>query len=377
MNINYQKRIFGLDIVRAIAILLVLLSHCVLIIAPNNSGLIATVFRLGGALGVDIFFVLSGFLIGGILIKYLDDDSFSFRNLSYFWVRRWFRTLPNYFLILIVNIVLGYFILKNIPNDIFNYFLFFQNFNFPQPDFFTESWSLSIEEFSYILGPLLIYLLLLIKSKKKHVFLISTLTVILIGITSKLIFYFNTTITDYQFWTNNLRKVVIYRIDCVYYGFLAIYLFKRFNQKIEKSATTFFIVGLLFLVIIHLFIYIGGFTVVNSPLFFNVFYLPLISISLGIMLWKMAIINSANKMILKPITFISIISYSIYLINYSIILLLLKKFIPAPETLLLKVIILIVFLSLTFIFSYLLYRFYEKPSMNLRDHPSVTNFIKK
>ena len=60
--------------------------------------------------GVELFFVLSGFLIGGILIKtFQKDNSFGIKTISNFWIRRWFRTLPNYDLILILNIIVVYF----------------------------------------------------------------------------------------------------------------------------------------------------------------------------------------------------------------------------------------------------------------------------
>ncbi|MDG1661044.1 MAG: hypothetical protein P8H40_06680 [Winogradskyella sp.] len=57
--------------------------------------------RLLGATGVDIFFVLSGFLIGGILLRKLEAGQTSFSDLVRFWKRRWLRTFPNYFVVLI------------------------------------------------------------------------------------------------------------------------------------------------------------------------------------------------------------------------------------------------------------------------------------
>ena len=64
--------------------------------------------------GVDLFFVLSGYLIVGILLKYaaMRDVPFRKRALD-FWQRRWLRTLPNYYLFLFINIVLVHFGLAN------------------------------------------------------------------------------------------------------------------------------------------------------------------------------------------------------------------------------------------------------------------------
>lgn len=375
MEIDYKNRIFGLDLVRALAIVLVLISHCVLLIAPENMGIIATTFKLGGALGVDIFFVLSGFLIGGILIRYLDEDKTSFKDLCYFWTRRWFRTLPNYYLILFVNIVLGYFVFKNLPEDVLNYFLFFQNFNTSQSNFFTESWSLTIEEFSYIIGPVLIFLLLYLKINKNKIFLISTLLIIAIGLISKLYYHLNIENSDYHFWTTNVRKVVLYRIECVYYGFLSVYLFNKYMVHRKKYINLFFYLGSAILIFTHIVLFVTNATVVNASFFYDICYLPLISSCFGLMMWKMASMKVGWHYVLKPITFLSLLSYSIYLINYSIILLLLKKYIPFPIVIINKIGFVFLFLGLTTLFSYILYRFYEKPTINLRNHSFVLKFF--
>lgn len=93
-----QKRIFGLDAVRTFAILLVLMSHSRFL----NHHFIE-LYRIGnlGYLGVELFFVLSGFLIGQILITSFEKDS-SLKSLFDFWLKRWIRTLPNYYLFLII-----------------------------------------------------------------------------------------------------------------------------------------------------------------------------------------------------------------------------------------------------------------------------------
>jgi len=375
LEIDYKNRIFGLDLVRALAIVLVLISHCVLLIAPDNTGVIATTFKLGGALGVDIFFVLSGFLIGGILIRYLDEDKTSFIDLCYFWIRRWFRTLPNYYFILFLNILLGYFVFKNLPDDVLNYFFFFQNFNTSQSEFFTESWSLTIEEFSYIIGPALIFLLLYLKINKNKIFFISTLLIISIGLISKQYYNLNIENFDYHLWTTNVRKVVLYRIDCVYYGFLSVYLFNRYLVNRKKYINLFFYLGGAILILTHVVLFVTKATVVNASFFFDICYLPLVSSCFGLMMWKMASMRSGWYYLLKPITFLSLLSYSIYLINYSIILLLLKKYIPFSSGIIDKIGIVFLFLGLTTLFSYILFRFYEKPTINLRNHPLVLKFF--
>jgi len=183
MKINYENRIFGLDLMRAVAILLVVFSHAVWILPPTKSFL-TDLMSLAGVIGVEIFFVLSGFLIGRIIYNLFVNKEFNFKDVQYFWIRRWFRTLPNYYLILIFNVLLAGYFGTQLPDNIGSYFLFLQNFSTEMPGFFGESWSLPIEEFAYIIGPLLLYLVLFLKLKidKRRLFLIVTLLIIAIFI---------------------------------------------------------------------------------------------------------------------------------------------------------------------------------------------------
>ena len=180
MYIKYQHRIFGLDVIRTIAILLVLMSHSTLLLFPEKNNISITAIRFFGTIGVDLFFVLSGYLIGGLLLKQLRKGKIAFKDFIYFWVRRWFRTLPNYFLILILNIMLYYVLYNIVINDVGYFIVFIQNFAKPHPDFFTEAWSLSIEEYAYIIGPLILFILLFLrkKSSKDTLYLVMVFVII-------------------------------------------------------------------------------------------------------------------------------------------------------------------------------------------------------
>ena len=103
LNPNYSRRIFGIDLIRAIAILNVLIGHGSFILDKANTDF--PWIRLIS--GVELFFVLSGFMIGGIIIKSFEKNpEYGIKDISNFLKRRWFRTLPNYYLILIINIFL-------------------------------------------------------------------------------------------------------------------------------------------------------------------------------------------------------------------------------------------------------------------------------
>src|SRR5579883_268892 len=120
-------RRFGLDVWRALAITLVLVGHASFFFLPLTSKLDAW-YGLA-FLGVELFFVLSGFLIGGILIAEFRDGTFRLRQ---FWLRRWLRTLPNYFLFLALNIVL-YRAMNGAWPQFGLFLVFLQNFAWPHP----------------------------------------------------------------------------------------------------------------------------------------------------------------------------------------------------------------------------------------------------
>src|SRR4051812_45813147 len=131
-----EGRNFGLDVVRCLAITCVLTAH---------SG-VYTFFGLNlGFVGVEIFFVLSGFLIGQILVRDFAAPADS-RIIFKFYLHRWLRTLPLYLLVLIV---------KDLCEDGGTHlrFYFFSQRN-SDLTFFPVSWSLQIEEWFYLLLPL-------------------------------------------------------------------------------------------------------------------------------------------------------------------------------------------------------------------------------
>lgn len=171
-----SNRIYGLDILRAFAILFVVLDHSKHTLQNSDSQIISEISQVYSWYlrylvfdGVSIFFVLSGFLIGSILIKIFDKGDLSFKNLLNFWIKRWMRTLPNYLFILSLLILLSTIYLENFNiKEAIPYYFFIQNFNSPHPDFFPEAWSLSIEEWFYLLiPPAILYFSLFFRSPFK------------------------------------------------------------------------------------------------------------------------------------------------------------------------------------------------------------------
>ena len=148
------RRVFGLDLVRAVAILLVLLSHCGAVFASWTGASFPVALAYGGLSGVEIFFVLSGYLVGRILLQ-TPPMRAAWRG---FLARRWRRTLPLYYLCLALLAWVwpplfwqpdhGRVLLQTLPV----YALFLQNFAWTvgHNNWFGASWSLAVEEWFYL-----------------------------------------------------------------------------------------------------------------------------------------------------------------------------------------------------------------------------------
>ncbi len=170
-SIKYRKDIDGL---RAIAVSLVVLGHA------------QFEFFQGGFIGVDVFFVISGYLITSIIVSEIDKGIFSFKN---FYSRRIRRILPALILMLLVVSVASLFIL--FPKKLMayseaqfasltswsNFFLwrFFGGYwrNYVQAFPLTHTWSLSVEEQFYFVWPSCLYLAYKFIPRKYHNYILA------------------------------------------------------------------------------------------------------------------------------------------------------------------------------------------------------------
>src|SRR5882724_6762406 len=166
----------ALDGVRGIAVLLVVVAHFALLFPASHIS--------GGLLGVDVFFVLSGFLITSILIKEFDTGGeISLRN---FYARRFLRLMPAYWTLLMLIYLFAYQILPPIQaalvrgdNTLLSCLLYYSNRSRMAGQslgVLTHTWSLSIEEQFYFMWAPLLYLMLALL-KHRHLILLATATI--------------------------------------------------------------------------------------------------------------------------------------------------------------------------------------------------------
>ncbi len=359
---EYGNRVFGLDLMRALAIIFVVIGHGGWILDKANTNLPWIRFIDG----VELFFVLSGFLIGGVLIKiFQNTKSLNLKTIWDFWIRRWFRTLPNYYLVLILNIIVVYFgiIKEDFTQFNWKFFLFLQNFSKPFYGFFWESWSLSVEEWFYLLFPIILSLLYFglrnFKVRKSLIFLWAIFLFLLIPF---LLRYFKASKFDVDaFWLGvKIYKVVIYRLDGIALGLLAAFI-KYWSPKFWfKSRNISFLAGI---VISYAILYTIWLPNDFSTKVFKIFFQ---SFGCFLLLPKFDSIKKAPPIITQIFTHISLISYSMYLINRALVSEIIRDNFPplGPQT---SWALYLIYWFVVITFSTLLYKYYEKPIMDLRD----------
>ncbi len=370
-----EKRNFGLDIIRCTAVMLVLLAHTLQIV--SSKPLIGK-FRIFAAVwGVELFFALSGFLIGTILIKSFTEFETSFETCKKFWIRRWFRTLPNYFLMLIVYllfpIITGSTDFPITLSEFLKHIFFIQrlkpiNFHYY---FYSVSWSLCIEECFYLIFPILIILFYNITKNVKQSVFNSIIFISIFCLVERCIGsnYFN------WLWDEGFRKTMTLRLDSIGFGVLAAYT-KVYYISFWRNKRLLLFIGIisqLFLIYFfnHLFLnkyYIPSDTqIANVGNFMNIWFFTFNSLSLICFIPYISDIDLKNKFI----TIISIISYSVYL-THPLVLMVNHRVEWAHKYIEFSCLYIVIF-----VISYLQYNFFEKRFTNMRNrftnsHNSIT-----
>jgi peptidoglycan/LPS O-acetylase OafA/YrhL len=337
------KRNLGLDLIRFIAIYFVLIDHGGL----NPFGKV-----LLGGLGVEIFFVLSGFLIGRIIIR-------EFRNYQgvstfrKFWVNRWFRTIPLYYLALGVQVISS----GKLEVEYLYYLVFLQN-NFYGITLFPVSWSLVIEEWFY-LGLPFILLTIIYFFKSIRVQYLVYAVILLIIIKSLFIGFFNTPFAG-------VNGNILLRYDSMLIGvILALVFIDHSNIYQRLSHVRYFVFGVGATIILQFVVHsVVGLESFDDYAVFKVTYFLFQSILIAFTIPFFQTSRFINQRLtrikgLAPfIVWTSILSYSFYLFHTNIIHFV-QGFNLGSYTFLISLVVL-------YPMSFVIYHIYEKPLTNLR-----------
>jgi peptidoglycan/LPS O-acetylase OafA/YrhL len=200
------KHIVSLDLLRGIAAFAVAIPHFLIYHDIN-----ANFFEAFSAISVEVFFVLSGFVLAPQILQLPSGDRL--RNLRTFLVRRWMRTIPPYLVaLLLISILLNTLFTR----AFFEYLFYVQNFISMSKlnDFFPIAWSLSVEEWFYIcFPPIIILCATLTRTHRIMSCIVTTLVFIVVVSVARIHF------GDGSNWGMNVRRVVVFRIDSIAYGF--------------------------------------------------------------------------------------------------------------------------------------------------------------
>jgi peptidoglycan/LPS O-acetylase OafA/YrhL len=145
-----DSRLAGLDVLRAIAVLLVIGRHFP--ITTGEGGLLVALWQRGGWIGVDLFFVLSGYLVSGLL--FTEQCKYGELQPVRFLVRRGFKIYPAYFVLLGAMLAVTWWV-KNLPgwDVLISQVFFLQNY---WKLWLPHTWSLAVEEHFYLVLPFLL-----------------------------------------------------------------------------------------------------------------------------------------------------------------------------------------------------------------------------
>ena len=374
MSNNKSKYLPSIDSLRALAVLAVIIYHVDVNYLP------------GGFLGVDLFFVLSGYLISSLIIKeYRKTGSL---NLYNFYIRRARRLLPAvYFMItvgLVVMVLFNEVLLRKSHLDaIFGYIYssnwwyifhkldYFDSFGAQSP--FKHLWSLAIEEQFYMIFPLLF---LLINRKKKSKdgtyklnknFLYVVLGLILVSLIAHILLFDINNISRIYFGTDTRAfSLLVGVVGAILYPMEKLHAKETPQQNIMYSVVSLVSIATLITVMIYTseyntWLYRGGFLLVA-------------------ILGLIVIISSGKQHTLmsrllsfKPVVFIGKISYSLYLWHFPILVLTT----PVSEIGNPNIIFVILRIILTFALATASYVFVETPIRKLGFKNYINVIFKK
>ena len=357
---NLPAHVVGLDGVRGVAVLLVFISHFHWILSPDLLFTKVTPWHFinrtfeAGFMGVDIFFVLSGFLITSLIMK---DRSTNQKNLfKRFYKRRALRLLPALYALLIADFFVSRW--ENFPGDIqwrttWHALLFLNNWNIvnnfgkAQNDL-GHLWSLGIEEQFYLIWPLTLWLLAKLKISSK-------MMIPLILFASLVVMAHRTSL-----WNDGTSWIILYirtdtRLDSLLIGAMFAYVYRHYQvpSKILNSVATLSFMGL---------IYIKYF-LDKSPFRFEMGW-TIIALLAGFIILSVAEGSwFANRVLIsRPLTIIGKVSYGLYLWHLPVFVVLGRHVTSGPKPL--RILIGIVIASAV---TSLSWYFVEKPFLNIKN----------
>jgi peptidoglycan/LPS O-acetylase OafA/YrhL len=337
-------RNFGLDAVRAVAITMVLVAHNAFFIGGWIGDPCPIRVSLAGPFGVELFFGLSGFLIGGLLLD-IARTAPSLANLGIFLVRRWLRTLPLYFLWLAVLLVCWPPV-KLYWWHVLHYATLTQNLTHGMPpgDFFAVSWSLTIEEWFYLLFSV-VGLGGVILTRSRMAFVVA------IGLFLVVPAWLRWLVPSDLDYGNSIEKVALLNLDSVARGVAMAAILRGWRLR-WWFAVPLAVVGMGFVLVVW-----TGHWQVSGPVF-RTFLTTMVGTGWLLCLPLLLLWRRCDNLAGRMVRALSRISYGLYIVHYTI-LEHARDFLPVPLAIVAGVVV-------PFVIAALSWRYMEAPILAWR-----------
>lgn len=361
-----NRRINGLDTLRALAITLVFMYHYKVFVSHEATFGWASIV---GWVGVDLFFVLSGYLIGNQLFSGLVRGEIL--SLKFFYARRALRTWPVFWIVLA-----AYFLFPSVmggkePPPLWRFLSFTQNYQLQSGTAFSHAWSLCIEEQFYLVLPLVLVIGLRIGSGRTQAWCLLAALLVL-GITARAILWFSYGLIEFgqlDAYQPNIYYSTLCRFDEFLPG-IAVAMLKNFHprawQRIMVYGHSLFATGLaataLMLFCAYRFYYIKDY---GYGFFMTVLGYSLIAMVFAVLVAAVLSPTSLLQRVRIPGAYhLALWSYSIYLSHKAVGNILqqyAKQYALSPSLMLLSV------TTASIGVGVLLYKLVEKPFMDMRE----------
>jgi peptidoglycan/LPS O-acetylase OafA/YrhL len=359
----------SLNGVRAIAAIMVIFHHIEQVKNSNTLPNLAAlpIFHKTGALGVTLFFVLSGFLITYLL--YVEQNSTKTINLLKFYMRRLLRIWPLYFFIIAVSLTYSFYFGTNpLSSNFFKEKLFLYSFFLPNiayilyasGGFPSQLWSVGTEEQFYLIWPHLI--------KNKLIASIKGLIIIIFIVNiCKIFFYTQSLDNEFSFHGIKVHNFAYqfldkFRVDCMAVGAIGANLY--FNKASYVQALKF-----IYSNTFQVASYLTLFVLLLAPTNFGLFENQIFSVLFLFIILNLAT-NPNTFMTLenKPLKFLGAISYGLYIYHPLILISImqLSLFLNIQSSSSFPILYGITVFISTIVISYLSYKYIESPFLRLK-----------
>ena len=314
-----MKRLASLDLLRGLAAFSVATSHYLVL-----SSVAENVAEVISVLSVEVFFVLSGFVLAPQILFCVRRGRPA--DLWIFLVRRWMRTIPPYvFALLIISVFFG----QVLSGDFLRYLLYVQNLFFQanSRDYFPVAWSLSIEEWFYVSFPLILVVFSRSVRRADVRFCFVAACCFIAAIT-----LIRSIFGNFEDWGFEVRRVVLFRIDSIAYGFLLYLLVGKRAPDREATAPPYgtLVLATLALVATALVAFSAASAIASRGHHASEYLFPFLAAGFGMsavfLLYALGRMLGKNAAVAAFCSYLGKISYSIYLFHVLIAMLLRPAF---------------------------------------------------